>query len=226
MKKIKFFALLTITAMLAACGNPKGEKAETGEAQDVQDVAEATTYTVNTENSNLEWLGTKPTGEHFGKVMLKDGSLEMKDGNIVGGNFTVDLSTISVDDIEDEEMNMKLKGHLLSSDFFDVDSFPTASFEITSVEAIENFDGELEEGQEVPTHKITGNLTMKDVTKSITFHSAVNITENEISASSPQFLLDRTEWNVQYGSKKLFPDLKDKFIHDEMGLKINLVASK
>lgn len=223
MKTLKFLAIAIISvAMLQACKSPEGEKTETKDAEQVK-TAEGVSYAVDTQASSVKWLGTKPTGEHYGYVPIAEGELMVKDDMITGGNFTMTVANLTVEDIEDEETNAKLSGHLRSPDFFNTDTFPTISFEITGVEQLQ--DEVTDEGMQL-THKISGNLTIKDITKNISFKAQVNMAEGKIEAMTPQFLIDRTKWNVNYGSKKVFDNLKDNFIHDDIGITIKLHAKK
>jgi polyisoprenoid-binding protein YceI len=212
--KLSIFILLTGIAF--ACGGPQGEKAQTGGAQEVTATKGDVTMNVDIAASKVEWTGAKPTGQHHGTIAISEGSLMLTDGNIVGGKFTIDMKSIVDLDLTSAEDNAKLVGHLKSPDFFDAEKYPTAVFVITSVEALS--------GNAEATHKITGNLTMKDATKSVTFPAKVSLEGNTLNASTPDFVIDRTQWNVQYGSKTIFNDLKDKFINDEIGLKISLSA--
>ncbi len=212
----KFSGLLIIAASIAACGGPQGDKAQTGDAQEVSATTGDVTMKVDAAASSIEWVGAKPTGEHNGTISISEGDLMLKDGNVVGGKFVIDMNSIVNKDLTSAEDNGKLVGHLKSPDFFDTEKYPTAVFEITAAAAVS--------GNPDATHNITGNLTMKDATKSITFPAKVSIVDNKLTASTPAFLIDRTQWNVQYGSKTIFDNLKDKFINDEISLKINLVA--
>lgn len=212
----KLFSLFALAATIASCGGPQGNKTQTGEAQEVSVKSGDVTLMVDLDASNIEWVGAKPTGQHNGTVNLSSGELMLTEGMIVGGKFIIDMNSIVDLDLTDAEDNAKLVGHLKSADFFEVETYPTAIFEITSVEAVSD--------NSQASHSITGNLTMKDVTKSITFPALVTIDDNGVTASSPAFLIDRTQWNVQYGSKTLFDGLKDKFINDDISLKINLKA--
>ncbi|MBW6489771.1 MAG: YceI family protein [Lentimicrobium sp.] len=212
----KLLGLVVIAGFIASCGGPQGEKAKTGEAQEVSVKSGEITINVDLQTSNVEWVGTKPTGKHNGTISLSSGELMLTDGSIVGGKFMIDMNSIVNLDLTDEESNGKLVGHLKSEDFFEVESYPTSVFEITSVAVLE--------GNADATHNITGNLTMKDVTKSITFPAMVTISDSGVSASSPAFIIDRVQWNVKYGSKSLFANLKDNFINDEISLSINLNA--
>ncbi len=212
----KLFSLAIMAGLIASCGSPQGEKAEASDAQEVSVKSGDVTLQVDKASSNMEWVGAKPTGQHNGTIDFQGGELMLTDGSIVGGNFTIDMNSIKNLDLTSEEDNAKLVGHLKSPDFFDVEKYPTAVFQITSVEPLA--------GNPEANHNITGNLTMKDVTKSITFPAMVTIDEANVTATSPAFVIDRTQWNVQYGSKTLFKELKDKFINDEISLLINLKA--
>lgn len=224
-----FFILSAAVWILASCSNtPQGEKATTSDARDVQQMAaDAMEYTVNHDSSLIEWTGAKPTGQHNGMVRIKSGTLYTDKGSVVGGKFIMDMNSITVLDLTDEDMNSKLTNHLKSGDFFNVESHPEAVFEITKVE---KFEGQEEpkkepEGSEAPTHLITGNLTIKGISKNITFGAVITTDNGTIRATSPQFLIDRTEWDIRFKSKKFFDDLKDQFINDEFGIAITLQAT-
>ena len=209
-------------SLLLACSKPEGERVDAEEAKDVNNEVAGVEYIVDTQASIVNWQGSKPTGTHYGTVNIKEGKILVENAKITGGEFVIDLATIVDKDIEDAEMNQKLVGHLKSEDFFHIEKYPVAVFTITEVkDAVSQKEGEMP-----TTHSITGNLTMKEQVKSITFPAKVTITENSIDAETIQFVINRTNWNVNYGSKSIFDDLKDNFIHDDMGLKIKLVAKK
>lgn len=202
---------------LASCGGgPSGEKVTSGEAASVSaDASTEGNFTLDAEKSVIEWEGAKIAYAHNGLISLSDGALSVADGRIVGGNFTIDMNSIVCLDLEDPEKNANLVGHLKSADFFEVETYPVAKFEITSTEHLE---GDM--------HSVTGNLTLKDVTRSITFPAKVSISDNTVEASASQFVIDRSEWNVRFASPSFFNDLKDDFIKDEIGLTITLVANR
>lgn len=227
MKILGKLIAFSIVVAFASCASG-GQKTETKDAAEVKSADYDFKYDVNLEQSTLEWEGYKPTGTHNGTVAVSDGKLKFSEGNLVGGEFTIDLTSIVVLDVTDPDMNAKLTGHLLSADFFEVETYPNARFVITGVVALDNpqVDPAKEKGDLVPTHAISGNLTMKDVTKNLTFNAAVSIEGDLFVAQTNMFFIDRVDWNVQYGSKKLFAELQDNFINDEMGIKINLVANK
>ncbi|WP_179352665.1 YceI family protein [Winogradskyella vidalii] len=211
---LKIFTLVAFVAF-TSCGN-KAKEAETKEAKEAT-VAEVTavTYEVNTEASTIEWKGYKPTGSHFGTIAIQEGTLEAEDGNVESGNFTIDMNSIDVDDIPvEEEGNAKLTGHLKSADFFDVESYPTATFELTGIETVE---GET---------MLSGNLTLKETTNNISFPVTTDVKDDTITLTSETFTIDRSKWNVKYGSKSFFDDLGDKFINDGIELKVSITADK
>lgn len=205
---------------LTACNDaPDADKAEAGAAQEVATAATGNSYNVDVNQSKIIWTGTKPTGRHEGTVMLKSGSLTVDNGNVTAGNFVMDLNTISPHD-QDEEGNTKLGGHLKSADFFEVDKYPEAKFEITSVAAAAPDAQDLK--MKDATHQITGNLTMKGITKSITFPAIVMAGADSVVADA-DFNIDRTQWGLNYQSDK---SVQNKFIHHEVNLKLHLVADK
>jgi polyisoprenoid-binding protein YceI len=163
------------------------------------------------------WKGSKPGGEHNGSISLKSGSLSINGTEVVSGAFTINMNSIVNEDLTDKKMNDMLVGHLASPDFFDVAKYPEASFAITKVEAITPATDSI-------THRISGNLKLKDAEKNITFGAKIVQEGDVYKAVTVPFTIDRTQWNVQYGSKTIFADLKDKFIDDNIELKITIVA--
>lgn len=213
MKNLKTGILAVSTAMLmVACGSTPGEKVEAKEEQEVQTAAvTAKTLNVDAAASQVMWVGAKPTGTHEGTLNVKDGTLKMEEDKLVAGSFTLDMTSIAVTDLEGEEKG-KLEGHLKMGDFFEVEKYPTATFEISKIEAVE--------GKENVTHNITGNLTMRDQTKSVTLPAKVGYVDGVLTAETPDFKIDRTEWGIEYKSSKV----GDMAINDEMGIKIKLQA--
>lgn len=222
MKLRTIFIMMAVLAVGAtSCmQSPEGEKVKSDDATEIHFAELANTVTPNLALSKVEWLGTKPTGTHYGTLSIKEGSLFVKDGELTGGVFVLDMNSIVVLDIDDPKMNENLVGHLKSADFFLVDSFPTATFKFSTVTPLE-LSTEVE-GKVNPTHRIEGNLTMRGITRRVNFPAKIKIDEQGISAKTPQFVINRTEWNVNYGSKSVFANLKDNFIHDEMGITITI----
>ncbi|MDD3131981.1 MAG: YceI family protein, partial [Bacteroidales bacterium] len=164
MKNI-FFTVMLATAILTSCTSG-GQKTESGEAQDLKEANFDKTFAMDASQSTIEWHGYKPTGTHHGTVDITEGMLKTENGMLTGGHFVIDLNSIHVIDLTDPKDNAKLTGHLKSADFFDTEKYPVATFVITGVSEFEStmMNGEKEIGDIVPTHAVTGNLTMKDTT--------------------------------------------------------------
>lgn len=213
---MKNLFILGLALIVAACGAaPEGEQVEANDAVETTAPApEAMAVAVNTETSVINWIGAKFTGDqHTGTINLSDGTLQVQGDELVGGTFTIDMTSMANTDLPDAETQAKLIGHLSTGDFFETEKFGTATFEIAEVKAID--------GNPDATHEITGNLTMKDITKSVTIPAKVVVADGAVKASTPQFVIDRTEWGIQYGSTKAGA-LKDKAIKDEIALQIEL----
>lgn len=177
-------------------------------------VEKAAAYKVDVAGSTVKWTAYKVTGKHFGKISLKTGSIEMSKTKLSKASFEVDMTTLTVEDISGEWAD-KLKGHLISDDFFSVEKHKTATFVSTKI---------------VPNGKpggfsVTGDLTIKGITKPITFDAAVKNEGGKIVGTSA-IKVDRTNYDIKYGSGKFFQGLGDKAIYDEFDLEVSLVASK
>lgn len=166
---------------------------------------------VNTTASDLKWTGYKVTGKHYGSVGLKQGKLDMKDGQLTGGMFVIDMTSITVEDLSGGTKD-KLEGHLKSSDFFGVENHPEAMLQITEVTP-----------NGVNRYKIEADLTIKDITKPIKFYATTEM-ENGITVATAEMTIDRSEYNVRYGSGSFFDNLGDKTIYDDFDLTVKIVA--
>ncbi len=181
-------------------------------------VTAQTTHTVNPAKSSLKWLGKKVTGQHNGTVDVKSGSLTVNGEQITGGTFVLDMTTIKVDDIpQSDKGNASLVGHLKSDDFFSVDKHKEATFKITKVEA--------KAGENGATHQITGDLTIKGITHSITFPAKV-ILQNSGFVATAKFTIDRTKWDIKYGSASIFSGIGDKAIYDDIEFDLYITSAK
>lgn len=216
MKK-NFAPILFMSALIISVTSckDKAKEATTTDAEAVEETVSSETYSINKEASTIEWKGFKPTGSHNGTIAIERGVLDVTNGNIVGGSFVIDMASIAVTDIPaEDEGNAKLKGHLSSPDFFDVEKYPSAGFTITGLEEIE---GKM---------MLSGNLSLKEAKNNVTFPVTVANENGAITLSSEAFTIDRTKWNVQYGSKSIFDNLGDKFINDDIELKVTVKAAK
>ena len=162
---------------------------------------------VNTEKSTINWLGKKIGGQHEGLIKLKNGVLEEKNGKIVSASFVIDMTSLINTDLQDEGYNKKLVGHLKSDDFFGVEKHPTATLNITKATKFSNGKA-----------SITGKLRIKGKTETITFDIVKN--ENTYTA---KIEIDRSKYDVKYGSTSFFDSLGDKAIDDIFILNIKLL---
>ena len=211
-----------VTTATVACRNDKENPVEASEAQETAMTSEeAVTYEIDTTASTIKWRGTKPTGEHIGSIDVQNGQIIVDKEKISGGKVVIDMNSIAVlDEGRDEKSRTNLENHLKGTvegketDFFNVLKYPTAIFEITGLT------------QENGIKMLEGNLTIKDQTKHISFPVTTKVENNQLSLESETFVIDRTDWGVNYGSKSVFDDLGDKFISDDMELTINVKAIK
>jgi hypothetical protein len=203
MRKIVLSLVVVVVSLLTACKGEKKEKVEVKEAVKVE-VSIAELDNVDTTASVLTWIGTKPTGSHNGTVAIKSGGLLVEEGTLKGGEFVIDMNTITNVDMAGSDGAGKIEGHLKAPDFFDIAVYPTSKFVITKVEDVE---GKL---------AVTGNLQIKDVTKSITIPAMISTEGGVTTFKSDVFNVDRADFNVKYGSKRWIEGLKDKFINDLM----------
>lgn len=219
----KFTLILSVVITLAACNNT-AEKATTIDSQDVITTEGSTSFTIDS-TTLVTWTGFKPTGKHEGIFKVSEGFLMVKENNLTGGNFTIDVNSLSNTDlVADPESKGKLEGHLKSPDFFDVAKYPTAKFEITSVEPFvtatdSNSTKILTVGA---THIIKGNLTLKDSTKNISFPAKVTIDTTTAKADA-EFNIDRTQWGLNYKGPN---NPQDWIITKEVTIKLSLSSSK
>ncbi|MDI1256136.1 MAG: YceI family protein [Flavobacterium sp.] len=162
---------------------------------------------VDATKSTISWVGKKVTGQHSGVVSLKEGTLVFKDKKLAGGSFTVDMTSINVTDLKAGEGKEKLEGHFKSDDFFGTEKFPTATLTFKSLGAKAN-----------NTYSVTADLTIKGITKPVTFDIVVNGNK-----ATTAFKVNRTLYDIKYGSGSFFDNLGDKAIDDNFELSVALV---
>jgi polyisoprenoid-binding protein YceI len=177
-------------------------------------VEKAAAYKVDVAGSTVKWTAYKVTGKHFGKISLKSGALEMSKTKLSKASFEVDMTTLKIEDISGEWAD-KLKGHLFSDDFFSIEKFNTAKFVSTKIAPNGKPNG----------FSVTGDLTIKGITKPITFDVVVKNEAGKVTGTAA-LKVDRTNYDIKYGSGKFFQGLGDKAIYDEFDLEVTLVAAK
>lgn len=174
-------------------------------------------FKVDTVASKVHWIGKKVTGQHDGNVGVKSGEVLVAGNAVIGGTVEIDMTSISVDDLKDAAANEKLTGHLKSSDFFSVDKFPSASFTSTSITPSKAGGSDV---------TVNGDLTIKGATHPISFPATAMVSGGKAEVVAKGVKVDRTLYDIRYGSGKFFQGLGDKVIYDEFLLDIHLVAKK
>ncbi|PXY42664.1 YceI family protein [Flavobacterium cheongpyeongense] len=165
----------------------------------------AQTKKIDVKASTIKWVGKKVTGEHSGTVNFKEGAVVLKGKKLVGGSFTVDMTSLTSTDLTGEYQG-KLNGHLKADDFFGTEKYPTATLVIKTIGT-----------KSKDLYTATADLTIKGITKPVTFDIAVN--EN---TATTVFKVDRTKYDIKYGSGSFFDGLGDKTIKDEFELAVSL----
>ena len=197
MKKI--FLILSMIA-LAAIGGPLSAKHTSNEV------------TINNKVSSAEWIGKKVTGQHNGAISIKQGKLNLHDGQLSGGKIVIDMTSITCTDLTREQGGDKLVGHLNSRDFFDTKNHSTATLVINGVKTIEG-----------NKYTISGTLTIKGITNPISFPATIDMKDGKLGAYA-EMKVDRTLYEIKYGSGKFFEGLGDKMIDDEFSIKFKIAA--
>lgn len=220
MKKtiLSLFVLATLSAFVSC----KEEATKTTESNEtVAASPEATSYKIDLANSVVNWKGSKPTGTHTGTINFVEGQAMLNGDKLESGTFVFDMNSITVTDLkagdgkEDLEMHLKGTGEKAEEDhFFNVGKYPKGSFEITKV------------SEENGKTMITGNLMLKEISKSITVPAIITNDATSMTIKSEPFMINRTEWKVNYASKSVFDDLKDKYVDDNIELTVNVKILK
>jgi polyisoprenoid-binding protein YceI len=168
---------------------------------------QAQNLTADTAQSNIRWYGEELTGKtHYGNLSFKSAQIDVQDGVITGGNFTVDMNSLSVEDLSGRGKT-KLEGHLKSDDFFSVDKNPEAKLKITQKAKVEG-----------GVQKLYGELTIKGIQHPIDF----TMTLGDNNSAVAQLTFDRSKYNVRFRSGSFFENLGDKLILDDIKMEVSL----
>jgi polyisoprenoid-binding protein YceI len=220
MKKI-FLSLAVMSIVMSSCTD-NGRKVEANEAQAIEVVkSEATIELTSLGNgSRVDWRASHlgGAGKRFGKISLQSAKVLINNGEMTNATFIMDMATFTVDNFgDDKKSQAELTGHLQSKDFFEIEKFPTSTFEFASLVAVK--------GNEYNS-LITGNLTIKGETKSISFNANVSISEDMVSIQSEDFAVDRTEWGLLYNVEGSEGVPADYLIANDIGFTIDVNVSK
>ena len=167
----------------------------------------AQTKQVDAAKSSINWVGKKVTGSHEGTIGLKSGTLIFKKDKLAGGTFMVDMTSLIVTDLKTGKGKENLEGHLKADDFFGTEKFPTAMLVFKKIAP-----------KTAGIYTVTGDLTIKGITKPITFDLAT-----DTATATTTLKVDRTKYDIKYNSGNFFQNLGDKVISDEFELKVALL---
>lgn len=197
MKKIFLSAILSVLTLFAMATTPHIDNVR-----------------VNTKNSTIKWIGSKIASSHEGNVKIAKGVLAIEHGSLVGGEFSIDMNSIICTDLKADQGGDKIVKHLKNEDFFNVEEFPLAIVRIVSVKRAEG-----------TVHEILADLTIKGITNPIKFQANIDINGKNFQATA-NMKIDRTKWDIKYGSGSFFDNLGDKAILDNIEFDILLLSVK
>lgn len=169
-------------------------------------------FRIQQASSTVNWTGKKVLGLHTGSINIANGFIEITDNTIVGGEIQIDMTSIVITDIEDKKTHDDFLAHLKNGDFFSVDKFKTATLTLTDSSIVET-----------NKFRINGSLTIKDISHPVSFISSIEIFTDTLH-SLGEVVIDRTLYNIRYGSGKFIDNLGDKLIYDDFILQFKLVA--
>ena len=216
-----FAALAFSCTLLLSCGEeaPSGDNATITDEQQAAD-AQGQNYAVDTTDSRIRFVGHGVGKNHPGTFRISSGSVSVANNQITGGSFIIPINSMDMEQ-EGDMIDGKLRPHLMSGDFFDAEKFGNARFEITNVVPYEQNDSDtsIVDGA---NFRISGNFTLKDVTKNISFPARIDLDGNTLQAKG-NFDIDRTQWQMNYRSDK---SQGDKFISEKVNIELDLKASK
>ena len=175
-------------------------------------------HVIDRKESRIEWLGRNLLNKHWGRAEIRRGEITFRDGVPVFALFSIDMTTLSCDDLKGDPLHDVLITHLQSDDFFDVTRFPKAVFEIDSFAPIEN------SSPGAPNYHASGNLTLRGITEPVEFDLVAGITGDGKAAAQASFAIDRTRWEVIYGSGKLFHRLANHLVNDLIEFQVRIVT--
>lgn len=168
-------------------------------------------YKVRYKESKIEWKGFKPFGEHNGWLSFINGAIYFTNDDIISASFITDMRSIFVMDIKEQEEKDALMKDLNQASFLNTKDYSMALFELTEAKKI---------NEGVNNYQFTGNLTIKDITRPITFPAQIRIAGNKLVGKA-KVVFDRQEWNLEMESF-----VKELALYNDIELNIYLVAYK
>lgn len=206
MKSLLLAALLATSFI--SCTKKQKDSAQKPQVSTAKDIAGE--VSVDLAKSKIEWIGRKITEDHRGFVSLKSGKLNFENSHLQGGEFVIDMNSITCSDIESPDLNKKIVAHLKNDDFFSTDKFPEASLKITHVMLGKGL------------YDIVADLTIKGKTHPVTFQADLVQSNQGQKKITGKIIFDRTLYDVRYNSGKFFESLGDRLIYDDVELRVEL----
>jgi polyisoprenoid-binding protein YceI len=224
MKHLIIMSLVIVGGMLTSCKEKtQSDTSTTTKTEGQNNTTGQMVFQIDPQQSTVNWIGAKPAGTHNGTVPISSGSFTVEGGNVTSGTIVMDMKNLKVLDPAGD-MGANLEVHLKGlapgkeEDFFNVDKFPTSTYNISSTTKIEN--------EPEATHIVNGTLTIKNITKPVNFKAKLDIREDGVTVVALPFSIDRTEFDIKFKSLKFFDNLKDDFVNDEFQIGFNVVAKK
>ncbi len=171
-------------------------------------------FQIQKSSSTVSWTGKKVLGLHTGSINVASGHIELEENKINSGEIVIDMTSITIMDIDDPKTNQDFKDHLFNGDFFSVNKFPVSQFRIDSGSALGKNQ-----------YRMNGVLTIKDISHPVSFRATVEVFTDTLH-SLGEIVIDRTLYNIRYGSGKFIDNLGDKLIYDDFVLQFKLVAQR
>ncbi|MBB4802705.1 polyisoprenoid-binding protein YceI [Flavobacterium nitrogenifigens] len=170
-------------------------------------------FKIDSAKSQIDWIGRKVTGAHNGTIGIKEGNFIINSGKIIGGKIIIDIATIKILDVTDAATNAQFAGHLASDDFFSIEKFPTASFDIITAKQLTS-----------NSYYLEGNLTIKDITHLTGFEVKLEESNGNAFSLAGKLVIDRTKYDIKFRSGNFFKDLGDTLIYNDFDLDFNITA--
>lgn len=213
-KLVTIFGILGLAVLVVSCGK---DKPITSESNEVTTKTDGILYKIDAANSKVEWKGYKVLKSdqttHFGTINFDSGEITVKNGTLQSGKFVANINSLQNVDLKDDEMmKTKLENHLKSADFFDIEKFPTASYEITKVS--ENKNGDY-------NTILDGNLTIKGITKPVQFNANVSVKDGNVTIATEPKDINREDYGLSFEIP-----LENGLLNKEINLQILIKAEE
>ena len=203
-----------------ALGYPlQGESAEMAGDPETRLLLPEGEYKIDTDQSTIEWFGRNPNTKHFGTVRISEGQIKIENGNMTG-SIEIDMDSIENINLKGDELQPVLVSHLKSDDFFLIKAFPKATFIINGGELV----GEAHMSS--PNYEVNGTLELRGVKQDLSFAATIAPADDNGLVAEAHFDIDRTRWNVIYGSTRFFENLGMHLVFDLISFQLRIVAKR